>query len=64
MTEQTFVYGEIEVRKTGRQAEKSTGRIGGQKIILVEITPLNPDDGTWKKWVNPNALFRITPEES
>jgi hypothetical protein len=54
----TFVHGEIEVRKTGREAQKDMPG-GKQKMILVEITPANEYDGSWKKWVNPQTLFAI-----
>lgn len=57
---ETYVHGEIEVKKTGRQAEKAMP--GNKKMVLVEITPVNEYDGTWKKWINPQALFEIMPE--
>jgi hypothetical protein len=59
MSEQTYVHGEIEVKKTGREAEKLVPG-GKQKMVVVEITPINDYDGTWKKWVNPQTLFSIT----
>lgn len=52
-----FVHGEVEVRKTGRTAQKPAP--GGKVMILAEITPVNEYDGLWKKWVNPAALFAI-----
>ena len=55
--QETFVLNEVEVVKTGRVAEKPVA--GGKKLIVVEVTPLNQDDGTWKKWVSPAALFTI-----
>jgi hypothetical protein len=61
MSEQTYVHGEIEVKKTGREAEKPVPG-GKQKMVVVEITPVNDYDGTWKKWVNPQALFLIKQE--
>lgn len=60
MTE-TYVHGDIEVKKTGRTAEKPMP--GGKKLVMVEITPANIDDGNWKKWVNPTAMFVIKPEK-
>ena len=63
MTE-TYVYGEVEVKKTGRVAEKPVPG-NRQKMIVVEITPASDQDGTWKKWVNPQTLFSIiNPEET
>lgn len=58
MIEKTFVHGEIEVKKTGREAEKLVPG-GRSKMVLVEITPASDSDGTWKKWVNPTTLFEI-----
>jgi hypothetical protein len=55
--EQKYVHGETEVKKTGRTATKPT--IGGKTFELVEITPTNPFDGDWKKFVNPNSLLTI-----
>ena len=54
---ETFVHGEIEVKKTGRKATKPL--VGGKTMELEEITPLNDYDGTWKKFVNPNTLLTI-----
>lgn len=67
MRVETYILGDIEVKKTGRRAEKT--RPGSQiaKIELVEVTPVNDYDGTWKKWVNPASLFNIvtdTPTQS
>lgn len=58
---ETFVHGDIEVKKTGRVAERSLP--GGKSAVLVEITPANDYDGTWKKWVNPSTLFTIKQQE-
>lgn len=57
--EETFVHGEIEVKKTGRTASKPAP--GGKMMTLAEITPVNEYDGLWKKWVNPQSLFTISP---
>jgi len=54
---ETFVYDDIEVKKTGRTASKPVP--GGKFVTLCEITPNDPDVGTWKKWVNPSSLFII-----
>lgn len=60
MSEPTYVYGEVEVKKTGRRASKPIA--GGKVSVVEEITPINDYDGTWKKWVIPTALYQI--EES
>jgi len=56
----TFVHGDIEVKKTGRIAVRDMP--GGKKMELVEITPASDYDGTWKKWVNPATLFTIVDD--
>lgn len=53
---QTYVHEEFEVRQTGRTADKM---VGTRQLILVEITPVDENNGTWKKWVMPSALFKI-----
>lgn len=57
MTETTYVYGETEVKLTGREATKPL--VGGKKMTLVEITPLHDYDGTWKKFVPMASLLTI-----
>lgn len=55
--EKTFVHGDVEVRKTGRYAEKPLA--GGKTMRLVEVTPVNDADGFWKKFVNEAQLLEI-----
>lgn len=57
MTEQTYILGDVEVKKTGRTATKPVP--GGKIITLVEVTPVSDYDGTWKKWVRPDTLIHI-----
>ena len=59
---ETFVLGEVEVKKTGRIATKPMPA-GSKVLTLVEVTPVNDYDGTWKKFVNPNALLTIIEEK-
>lgn len=61
MTEETYVLGDIEVKKTGRTASKPMP--GGRSFQVVEVTPLSDYDGTWKKWVRPETLFEIDKEK-
>lgn len=56
--EVTYVHSDVEVKKTGRQASRPLP--GGKEMILVEVTPINDYDGTWKKFVNPSSLLTIT----
>lgn len=53
----SFVYEGVEVKKTGRKASRQG--TGSRTVEMVEITPVNDYDGTWKKWVAPGALFII-----
>ncbi len=57
--EQTYVYENTEVRKTGREAEKKLK--SGSVDKLVEITPIDSMVGSWKKWVREAELFEVTP---
>jgi hypothetical protein len=60
---ETFVYDGVEVVKTGRTAAREMRAVGNRdpkKLILVEIKPVDTDLD-WKKWVDPNQLFIITP---
>lgn len=56
----TFVMHDTEVRLTGRTASKPG--VGGKSTELVEVTPADEDNGTWKKWVPLKTLFRINQE--
>lgn len=59
MNEQTFVFENVEVRKTGRTATKPALGLGKGNLTLVEVTPVSEFDGTWKRWVIPTSLFNI-----
>jgi hypothetical protein len=60
MTEnQTFVYENNEVVKTGRTAKKNL--TSGKVDVLFEITPKDQTLGTWKKWVRDADLFTVQP---
>ena len=52
-----YILGETEVKLTGR---KATRQGPGTRINeIVEVTPMNEDEGTWKKWVQQSLLFKI-----
>lgn len=53
----TFVLNDTEVKLTGRTAKKQG--VGGKINELVEVTPSEQDNGTWKKWVPLATLFEI-----
>lgn len=55
--DKTFVYDNIEIRKTGRKAERKL--TSGKVDLLLEITPADPMSGSWKKWVREADLFEV-----
>lgn len=63
MTEKTYVHGDVEVKLTGRTAEKEltkqTKRVEAKSIMLHEITPIDAENGSWKKWVRITDLYEI-----
>jgi hypothetical protein len=56
-SEQTYVFENIEVRKTGRTAKNKLR--SGKIDELVEITPVDTSVGGWKKWVREDILFEV-----
>lgn len=64
---QTYVYGDVEVIKTGRVAQRQFQQIIGRQTVtktakLVEITPVTSTPGSpiWHKWVSEENLFVVT----
>ncbi len=53
----SYVLNDVEVKLTGRKASKPGA--GGKRQELVEVTPIDEDQGTWKKWVPRQTLFEI-----
>jgi hypothetical protein len=53
----SYVYTDVEVRLTGRKAARTVSK---KVHELVEVTPVDEDNGTWKKFVPMGALFEIT----
>lgn len=53
----TYVYENVEVRKTGRRAERKLK--SGKVDVVIEITPMDTIVGTWKKWVIEDTLFEV-----
>jgi hypothetical protein len=53
----TYVLNDLEVKLTGRVAKRSAP--GGKTQELVEVTPADEYQGTWKKWVPKSVLFTI-----
>jgi hypothetical protein len=56
----TYVYDNVEVRKTGRDAHriiKTSPGGSGRILCLVEITPVKDFD--WVKWVAPDQLYEV-----
>jgi hypothetical protein len=52
-----FVLSDLEVKLTGRKASRPMA--GGKIQELVEVTPTDDSNGTWKKWVPRATLFEI-----
>ena len=67
MTE-TFLYKRgadlVEVRKTGRQASKTSGARRQKEDIVFEIVPVKPDLelGSWTAWVTEDQLYTVSGE--
>ncbi len=61
MAEQTYLLDNMEVVPTGRTADKPMkGRRGENKMLqLHEVTPLDQETGSWKRWVNLEELFVV-----
>ena len=57
-----FVYGDAEVKKTGRTSSKKLP--SGKPDVLFEITPVDHMTGSWKKWVRDRDLYEIDKEDS
>ena len=53
----TFVMNDTEVKLTGRTAVRAMSATKSQE--LVEVTPADEQNGTWKKWVPRSSLFEI-----
>lgn len=54
---ETFVYDNVEVRKTGRKADRKLK--SGKVDIVVEVTPVDSNYGSWAKWVSEEILFKV-----
>jgi hypothetical protein len=60
MSEQTYLYQDVEVRKTGRTAERT---LRNNKVDnRFEITPVQKIDGVWLKWVRDVEMYKIEKE--
>jgi len=57
MSSKTYVYDNVEVIKTGKQARKTLA--SGKLDVLNEVTPKDADIGTWKKWVRDSDLYEV-----
>jgi hypothetical protein len=56
----TYILQDIEIRLTGRTAERAA--LGGKNQVLVEVQPADEDHGTWKKWVPKATLFLVVQQ--
>lgn len=58
----TYIFEGEEVVLTGRTASKNIGSGSPSKLLqrpMVEITPFDKDNGTWKKWTIMGTLFKV-----
>ncbi len=59
----TYVLNDTEVKLTGRVAHKELPAVGRNKqpkiTNLYEITPVDQETGSWKKWVRMVDLYEI-----
>lgn len=55
--DQTYVFENVEVKKTGRKAQNKLR--SGKTDELVEVTPTDSTVGSWKKWVREDLLFTV-----
>lgn len=58
---QSYVHEGIEVVKTFKKAERKLK--SGKVDQVVEVTPKEPQLGSWKKWVREDELFIVLPDE-
>lgn len=56
--QQTYVYEQVEVKKTGRTASQKLR--SGKTDTIYEITPVESMNGSWKKWVRDDQMFQVT----
>lgn len=55
--QQTYVHDGVEVRLTGRIANKTLRK---DKVdVINEITPADKENGSWTKWVRMSDLYEI-----
>lgn len=58
-----YLCDNIEVKLTGRIAEKEVGKEGSRRGVRTdtqhEITPADNEEGTWTKWVRLSDLYEI-----
>lgn len=63
--EDRYIYEDTEVALTGRKATRDKHPANRRRTEItteetrVEITPADPEAGSWKKWVVKNDLFII-----
>ena len=57
VVDKTFVYDNVEIRKTGREAHRKT--TSGKPDVLLEVTPASENSGAWKKWVRETELYEV-----
>ncbi len=65
-SQKTYIHDGSEVKLTGRIAKKEIHkggmRVAAKSITIHEITPVDAETGSWKKWVKMTDLFEIVDE--
>jgi hypothetical protein len=61
MSEVSYVYDGTEIKRTGKQAQKTLS--SGKIDTLVEITPIHTFNGSWKKWVRESELYQVVGDD-
>ena len=61
MAKITYLLNNIEVKPTGRTAQKEVKRRIGEPTfkVLHEVTPVDQEIGSWKNWVSLDELFVV-----
>lgn len=62
--QQLYVLDGTLVSKTGRTATRESQKTTLRKTVkfvetIVEVLPVDTEDGTWKRWVSEDELFVV-----
>jgi hypothetical protein len=65
----TYIYNNTEVKCTGRVAvktkvERKDGKRVNSELKLYEVTPADPEQGSWVNWVALEDLYIIMEDDN